>query len=264
MCACVYQSQDQSSLRCNNGRPVEFSWALPAHSRLLAARCQPAQRFSFILTHRRAILVCAVVGADNPLQAPPQIWGRPNLAWGPLWGGEGKEQSLLGTEMGWVRFVLKVQPLLLIKRLIFNLGIQSLPWRKTRTDLVDSFKRSTVSCGRGREHAMCPPPVGLPRRSWVLLSRQEAVGRLQTPPRPPPPSSLSLWMLSCSPLPPFRSLLPSFSLAHCRFRIAMGLQQGSRKTHPTEMLPRGPQNCQPHFWSVRKCKKKVSSSAKWR
>ena len=41
--------------------------------------------------------------------------------------GEGKEQSLLGTEMGWVRFVLKVQPLLLIKRLIFNLGIQSLP-----------------------------------------------------------------------------------------------------------------------------------------
>lgn len=41
--------------------------------------------------------------------------------------GEGKEQSLLGTEMGWVRFVLQVQPLLLIKRLIFNLGIQSLP-----------------------------------------------------------------------------------------------------------------------------------------
>lgn len=79
---------------------------------------------------------------------------------------------------------------------------------------------------------MSPPPVALPWWSCVLLSRQEAVGWLRTPPHPPPPSSLSLWMLSCSPLPPFPSLLPSFSLAHCRFRIAMGLQQGGRKTHP--------------------------------
>lgn len=127
MCACVYQSQDQSTLRCNNGRPVEFSWALPAHSPLLAARCQPAQRFSFILTHRRAILVCAVVGADNPCKLHPRSEGGLIFPEARCGEGEGKEQSLLGTEMGWVRFVLKVQPLLLIQRLIFNLGIQSLP-----------------------------------------------------------------------------------------------------------------------------------------
>lgn len=135
---------------------------------------------------------------------------------GPLWEGEGKEQSLLGTEMGWVRFVLKVQPLLLIQRLIFNLGIQSSPWRKTRTDLADSFKRSTMSCRHGREHSWVLLLWLSPRWSCVLLSRQEAVGWLRTPPHPPPPSSLSSWMLSCLP---FLLSFSFFLLFPCTLQI---------------------------------------------
>ena len=68
MCVCVSVTRpSQQWLPC--GIQLGSPSPQPTPGRQMSA----SQRFPFILTHRRAILVCAVVRADNPLQAPPQI-----------------------------------------------------------------------------------------------------------------------------------------------------------------------------------------------
>ena len=114
---CVYQSQDRSSLRCNNGCPVEFSWALPAHSPLLAARCQPARGSLSSSPTAEPFWSVRWWGLTTLCKLHPRSEGGLILPEARCGEGEAKEQSLLGMEMGWVRLFSKFSHCCLLKGL---------------------------------------------------------------------------------------------------------------------------------------------------